>query len=68
MTYALALLMSMNYVAIVIAPFIVDWAQQLLNVKGERFPFLLNALLGFVALLFMSLFRVYNNRRKENYE
>ncbi len=67
-TYALALLMSMNYVAIVIAPFIVDWAQELLNVKGERFPFLLNALLGFVALLFMSLLRVYNNRRKENYE
>ena len=67
-TYALALLMSMNYVAIVIAPFIVDWSQELLNVKGERFPFLLNALLGFVALLFMSLLRVYNNRRKENYE
>ena len=63
-TYALALLMSMNYVAIVIAPFIVDWVQDILGVKSERFPFALNALLGFAALLFMSLMRVYNNRKK----
>lgn len=67
-TYALALLMSMNYVAIVIAPFVVDWVQDTLSVKGERFPFALNALLGFAALLYMSLMKVYNNRRKENYE
>ena len=63
-TFALALLMSMNYVAIVIAPFIVDWVQDILSVKSERFPFALNALLGFAALLFMSLMRVYNNRKK----
>ena len=67
-TYALALLMSMNYVAIVIAPFVVDWVQDILGVKGEHFPFLLNALLGFVGLLFMSLMKVYDNRKKENYE
>ena len=67
-TYALALLMSMNYVAIVIAPFIVDWMQELLHIKGERFPFALNALLGFVALLFLSIRNVFMNRRKENYE
>ena len=67
-TYALALLMSMNYVAIVIAPFVVDWVQDMLGVKGEHFPFLLNALLGFVGLLFMSLMKVYDKRKKENYE
>ena len=67
-TYALALLMSMNYVAIVIAPFIVDWVQDMLRIKGERFPFMLNAVIAFVALLFMLLLRVYDKRRKENYE
>lgn len=63
-TYALALLMSMNYVAIVIAPFIVDWAQDIMNIKGERFPFVLNAVVGFVALLLMLLLKVYGNHKK----
>ena len=67
-TYALALLMSMNYVAIVIAPFIVDWAQHIFGIKGERFPFMLNGVIGFAALLFLLLLKVYDNRRKENYE
>ena len=67
-TYALALLMSMNYVAIVIAPFIVDWVQELLGVKGERFPFALNALLGFVALVILLLMNVRKKRREDRYE
>ena len=67
-TYALALLMSMNYVAIVIAPFIVDWVQDMLRIKDERFPFMLNAVIAFAALLLMLLLRVYDKRRKENYE
>lgn len=67
-TYALALLMSMNYVAIVIAPFIVDWVQHMLSIKGERFPFVLNAVIAFAALLFMLLLKVYDKRRKQNYE
>lgn len=67
-TYALALLMSMNYVAIVIAPFIVDWVQHMLGIKGERFPFVLNAVIAFAALLFMLLLKVYDKRRKQNYE
>ena len=67
-TYALALLMSMNYVAIVIAPFFVDWVQDMLGVKGERFPFALNASLGFVAFLFLLLMNVYKKRKQENYE
>jgi MFS family permease len=52
-TYALALVMTMNYVAILISPFIVDWSQELLGIKGERFPFFLNSVIGFVALVFM---------------
>ena len=64
-TYALALLMSMNYVAIVIAPFIVDWAQDVIGVKGERFPFAFNALLGFVALLLLLILRVYKKYKEK---
>lgn len=67
-TYALALLMSMNYVAIVIAPFIVDWVQELLGVKGERFPFALNAVVGFVALLILLLMRKFRNSGSESHE
>lgn len=64
-TYALALLMSMNYVAIVIAPFIVDWVQDMIGIKGERFPFAFNALLGLAALLFLLILKVYRNIRKK---
>ena len=67
-TYALALLMSMNYVAIVIAPFIVDWVQKILGSDSERFPFAFNAVIGFAAFIFMLLLRVYDNRRKKGYE
>ena len=67
-TYALALLMSMNYVAIVIAPFIVDWVQDWFGVKGERFPFALNALIGFAALLVLLLIKMFRNSRSKSYE
>jgi MFS family permease len=55
----------MNYVAIVIAPFIVDWAQDVIGVKGERFPFAFNALLGFVALLLLLILRVYKKYKEK---
>jgi MFS family permease len=67
-TYALALLMSMNYVAIVIAPFVVDWVQDLLGVKGERFPFAFNAVLGFVAVLVLVFINIRKKRREKKYE
>ena len=54
----------MNYVAIVICPFIVEWFQDAAGVKGERFPFALNATMGFVALLFMLLRLMFLNRKK----
>ena len=52
-TYALALLMTMNYVAILVSPFFVDWMQDLFGVKGARFPFVLNSAIGAVALVFL---------------
>ena len=61
-TYALALLMTMNYVAILISPFLVDWVQNLFGVKGERYPFILNAAVGGVALLFLLVRRVWVKR------
>ena len=67
-TYALALLMSMNYVAIVIAPFVIELVQKMLGVKSERFPFVFNALLGLVALLVLALVMVYKKRRPLNHE
>lgn len=61
-TYTLALLMTMNYVAILISPFIVDWAQDLAGAKGERFPFALNAFVGLAAIVFMLLRRIWLKR------
>ena len=61
-TYALALLMTMNYVAILVSPFVVDWAQSLFGVKGERFPFVLNGVIGGVAILFLLMRRVWLKR------
>ncbi len=61
-TYALALLMTMNYVAILISPFLVDWMQELLGLKGERYPFVLNAVVGGIALLFLLVRRVWVKR------
>lgn len=58
-TYALALLMVMNYVAIVISPFIVDWLQELFRVKSEDFPFILNGVIGVIALLFLLVRRLW---------
>lgn len=61
-TSALALLMTMNYVAILISPFLVEWAQDILGVKGERFPFVLNGVVGGVAIVFLLLRRVWLKR------
>lgn len=61
-TSALALLMTMNYVAILISPFLVEWVQDILGVKGERFPFVLNGVVGGVAIVFLLLRRVWLKR------
>lgn len=59
-TYALALVMTMNYVAILVSPFIVDWMQELSGAKGERFPFALNSLVGMAALMLMFVMRAWS--------
>ena len=63
-TKALALLMSMNYVAIVVAPFLMEWLQGIFRLSGERTPFAINAVIGFVAVLFLVLRRLYLRAKK----
>ena len=50
-TLALSVVMSVNYLAIVLCPFIIDLLRNILHMQGERFPFILNAVLAFVAVL-----------------
>ena len=52
-TFALALLMAMNYVAILICPFFVDYLQRIMHVASQSFAFGLNTVIAFVALLAM---------------
>lgn len=56
--YAMALVMVMNYVAIVISPFVTEFLQYLAGVKDETFPFLANAVIAFVAMMFIALRRM----------
>lgn len=63
-TYALALVMVMNYVAIVISPFIVEWGQELSGVKGEDFPFLMNTIIAAAALAIIWIRRAVVSRDK----
>ena len=50
-TLALSVVMSVNYLAIVLCPFIIDLLRNILHMQGERFPFILSAGLAFVAVL-----------------
>lgn len=56
--FALALVMAMNYVAILVCPFFVDYLQKLLHVKSESFAFGLNMAISFAAYLVIVLFNV----------
>ena len=61
-TYALALVMTMNYVAIVIAPFVTEYLQKYVGLKGNAAPFLINAVIAAVALAYMLLRRWFVKR------
>ena len=50
-TLALSVVMSVNYLAIVLCPFIIDLLRNILHMQGERSPFILSAGLAFVAVL-----------------
>lgn len=59
-TFALALVMSMNYVAILICPFIVDFMQKVSHVNSERFAFGLNVVITVLAIFAILLRRIAN--------
>lgn len=51
-TKALSVVMTVNYVAVVVCPFVVDFAEKILRQKDESFPFVAGAVLvAMVALL-----------------
>lgn len=55
-TKALSVVMTMNYVAVVVCPFVVDFAAKLMQQHKESFPFVLSAILvAMVALLSLLL-------------
>ena len=55
-TKALSVVMTMNYVAVVVCPFVVDFAAKLMQQHKESFPFVLGAILvAMVALLSLLL-------------
>ncbi len=56
--FAFAMVMSMNYVAILVAPFILDLFQKMFNIPSERFPFGFNTLVAFAALFILLIYRV----------
>jgi MFS family permease len=51
-TKALSVVMTVNYVAVVVCPFVVDFAEKIFRQKDESFPFVAGAVLvAMVALL-----------------
>lgn len=57
-TYSLALVMTMNYVAILVAPFIIDFMERVFHNTTDGFPFMLNGIIAFLALLLLIVLRV----------
>ena len=54
---ALALVMSMNYLAIVLVPFIIDLFEIIFHQKGVLFPFYLNMVMSGIVAVFAYFFR-----------
>lgn len=68
-TFALALVMAMNYVAILVSPFVVDYMQDFTGMKGERFPFALNSIISFLALAIIGVYYIIvRHNRKPQHE
>ena len=51
-SFALAWVMVMNYIAILLTPFILDFMEELFRTKSQLFPFLFNMVVAFVASVF----------------
>ena len=56
-SYALAWVMVMNYVAILTAPFIIDFVQNIFHAKSQQFPFIFNMIIAFIAAIIYLLAR-----------
>lgn len=50
-TLALACVMAMNYLAILLCPFIIDFFQSLFHVKSQQFAFIFNMCIALVAMV-----------------
>lgn len=65
-TFALSLVLAMNYFAVTVAPFIVDFFKFILHAQGNLFPYLLNAIIiaGMlvVSIIFMKHFTFAVNK------
>ena len=55
---SLALVMTMNYVAIVISPFVIEFLLRILGKGGNAEPFLLNAVLALAGMVLLMIVRV----------
>lgn len=61
-TCALALVMAMNYVAIVVSPFAVELLQDITGMKGESSVFFINAVIALLALIAIVLLKLYRKQ------
>ena len=50
-TLALAFVMAMNYLAILLCPFIIDFFQSMLHVKSQQFAFIFNLCIALVTTI-----------------
>ena len=66
-TLALAFVMMMNYLAILLYPFIVDFLQKLFHTQSQEFPFIFNLLITVVTFFWAYLRRdsfLFNDQLK----
>ena len=63
-TYVMAMVMVMNYIAIVVSPFVVEMMQWLFGVSCDGSPFLLNAIAAAVALALMLVRKTIVSKHK----
>lgn len=56
-TLALAFVMSMNYLAILLCPFIIDTVKDILNIETQQFAFIFNMIIAVITAVFTYLKR-----------
>jgi hypothetical protein len=56
-TLALAFVMSMNYLAILLCPFIIDTVKDILNIETQQFAFIFNMIIAVITAVFIYLKR-----------